>query len=113
MLPQRPQFEGSFCLSALCCSITVAVIVSVVVFVLAADVIVVVVYDVLIVVAVAPAVGSDRQLHAELTKEHAKPFMGAPLQETPRSSISFSSDETCKGEVSLVRLGMSPGSANL
>jgi hypothetical protein len=93
-LPQLPQFSGSFCLSILFCSITVVVLVSVVVFVLAAEVIVVVVYDVLVVVAVTPAIGRDKQPHAELIRGHAKPLMGAPLQETPRFSISFSAGKT-------------------
>lgn len=111
-LPQLPQFSGSICLSTLFRSTTIVVLRSVTVLVLAADVTVVIAYALLVVVALAPAVGNDRQPHAELTREHAKPFMGAPLHEAPRCSISLADDTECAGGVSRVRLRMSVGSAN-
>lgn len=78
--PQNPQFNGSVCISKYARTTIVAVVVVATVVGLAAEVSVVVVVDVFVLVAVAQGTGRERQLHAELIAEQAKPLMGALVQ---------------------------------
>lgn len=62
-------------------SIIVVVVVVGTTFGFTVDVTVIVEIDVFVVLTTPFCVGSERQLQAELINEHAKPLIGAPLQE--------------------------------